>query len=307
MRAASRPGDTVVALVRDPAKAACLAALGAELVEDDLSDVDAAARDPRGRRRGASTPPAAYRVGITASERPAMWDANVGTTTRLLEAADGRQACRASSMSRRSTCSATRMAGSSTRSYRRDLAMGFLSSVRRDQVPGARVAERRIDAGRAHRHRACRARSVGPGDQTGLGEQLGQAYAGTLPYLAAAGRVRRARPMSTTSPPASSRRSTRGRSASAYMTSRGPDTARRGAPLAAKAGGSRCPGSASRTGSCGSWRPFGGSSASRTCARSSRPRSGVTYLARRRTRRRPSSASRAAAIAHGLRDTFANA
>jgi len=35
-----------------------------------------------------SIPAGSYRVGICRDERGAMWDANVGTTTRLLDAAE---------------------------------------------------------------------------------------------------------------------------------------------------------------------------------------------------------------------------
>jgi dihydroflavonol-4-reductase len=80
-------GDTVLALVRDPARAPFLAELGAELVESDLSDV----ADLTEQLRGADAvihAAGSYRVGVARSERGAMWDANVGTTTRVLDAAE---------------------------------------------------------------------------------------------------------------------------------------------------------------------------------------------------------------------------
>ncbi len=79
-------GEQVVALVRDPAKAPRLDGLGAELVTDDLSDT-ARLREHLEAADAVIHAAGSYRIGITADERPAMWDANVGTTTRLLEAA----------------------------------------------------------------------------------------------------------------------------------------------------------------------------------------------------------------------------
>src|SRR5690242_8300325 len=85
-RALLARGDEVAALVRDAARPGRLADSGATIVSDDLSDVR--------RLIGAFTTADAvihsagsYRIGIPASERDAMWDANVGTTTRVLDAA----------------------------------------------------------------------------------------------------------------------------------------------------------------------------------------------------------------------------
>jgi nucleoside-diphosphate-sugar epimerase len=81
-------GDGVVALVRDPQRASFLADLGAELVASDLSDVGAITESLRGADALIHAA-GSYRIGIPASERPAMWDANVGTTTRILDAVGG--------------------------------------------------------------------------------------------------------------------------------------------------------------------------------------------------------------------------
>jgi dihydroflavonol-4-reductase len=78
--------DEVVALVRSPEKAGELRELGCELLEGSLSD-DAAIR--RGVQ-GADTVlhvGAAYKVGIPRSQRPALHDANVRGTERVLDAA----------------------------------------------------------------------------------------------------------------------------------------------------------------------------------------------------------------------------
>jgi dihydroflavonol-4-reductase len=79
-------GDDVVALVRSPEKAAALRDLGCELVEGDLSSTDAIRRGMEGCD-AAFHVAAVYKVGIPKSERPAMHDANVGGTERVLDAA----------------------------------------------------------------------------------------------------------------------------------------------------------------------------------------------------------------------------
>ncbi len=64
-------GDAVVALVRDPTKAGHLATLGAELVQDDLSDVGRLDRAPSPAPTAPSTPPAATgSASRTPSDRP---------------------------------------------------------------------------------------------------------------------------------------------------------------------------------------------------------------------------------------------
>jgi dihydroflavonol-4-reductase len=78
-------GDQVVTLVRSPAKAGSLRALGCEIVEGDLSDEGAIRRGVQGAdsilHMGAI-----YKVGIPASEHEAMYDANVRGTERVLDA-----------------------------------------------------------------------------------------------------------------------------------------------------------------------------------------------------------------------------
>jgi dihydroflavonol-4-reductase len=79
-------GDDVVALVRSPSKAGELTALGCELVAGDLGDRDALREGLEGCD-AAFHAAAVYRVGIPESERPAMFEANVGGTERVLDAA----------------------------------------------------------------------------------------------------------------------------------------------------------------------------------------------------------------------------
>lgn len=79
-------GDEVVALVRTPSKATALQELRVEIVEGDLSDTRAIDRGVEGVDAVFHIG-AVYKVGIPASERPAMYDANVRGTERVLDAA----------------------------------------------------------------------------------------------------------------------------------------------------------------------------------------------------------------------------
>ncbi len=79
-------GDDVVALVRNPAKGAPLEELGCTMVAGDLNDE----RAIRAGMEGCDAvihAAAVYEVGIPASERQSMREANVGGTERVLGAA----------------------------------------------------------------------------------------------------------------------------------------------------------------------------------------------------------------------------
>ncbi|MGN6257746.1 MAG: NAD-dependent epimerase/dehydratase family protein [Solirubrobacterales bacterium] len=79
-------GDEVACLVRNPGKAAKLNELGCELVSGDLGD-EAAIRKGMAGCDAVIHAAAVYEVGIPASERAAMREANVGGTERVLGAA----------------------------------------------------------------------------------------------------------------------------------------------------------------------------------------------------------------------------
>src|SRR5215471_9310433 len=79
-------GDEVVALVRDPERAAHLVGPGVTLVRSSLDDPAVLAdglRDADAVIHSAGS----YRIGIKSTERPAMLEANVGGTERVLDAA----------------------------------------------------------------------------------------------------------------------------------------------------------------------------------------------------------------------------
>jgi len=79
-------GDEVVSLVRSPEKASGLTAQGCQIVSGDLSDGEAIRSGMEGCD-GVVHAAAMYEVGIPAKQHPAMWEANVAGTERVLEAA----------------------------------------------------------------------------------------------------------------------------------------------------------------------------------------------------------------------------
>ncbi|HEY8083951.1 MAG TPA: NAD-dependent epimerase/dehydratase family protein [Solirubrobacterales bacterium] len=79
-------GDDVVCLVRSPEKAAKLVSLGCELVSGDLSDGETMRQGMEGCDAVIHAA-AMYEVGIPAKQRPAMWEANVAGTERVMDAA----------------------------------------------------------------------------------------------------------------------------------------------------------------------------------------------------------------------------
>jgi nucleoside-diphosphate-sugar epimerase len=79
-------GDDVVALVRNPAKGAALEELGCTLIPGDLND-EPAIRSGMEGCDAVIHAAAVYEVGIPASERRSMREANVGGTERVLGAA----------------------------------------------------------------------------------------------------------------------------------------------------------------------------------------------------------------------------
>jgi dihydroflavonol-4-reductase len=174
-------GDTVVALVRDPRRATFLAELGAEPVQTDLSDVAELTELLRGAD-GVIHAAGSYRIGIPKSERGAMWDANVGTTTRMLDAAE------AAGTPRFVYISTGNVYGNThgkvvDETYRRDLAEGFLSWYDETKYGAHEVAEQRIRDG-APVTIVLPSQVYGPGDHSGFGEQVELAHAGRLRYRA---------------------------------------------------------------------------------------------------------------------------
>lgn len=174
-------GDSVVAIVRNLGRVPFLAELGTELVAGDLSDVTELTETLRGADAVIHAA-GSYRIGIARSERGAMWDANVGTTTRVLDAAE------AAGTARIVYVSTVNVFGDThgrvvDETYRRDLGEGFLSWYDETKYGAHEVAEQRI-AGGAPIVIVEPSQVYGPGDRSGFGEQLRLAYTGRLRYRA---------------------------------------------------------------------------------------------------------------------------
>jgi dihydroflavonol-4-reductase/farnesol dehydrogenase len=176
-------GNDVVGLVRSAASpgARALADIGCEVVVDDLFDTGRLATLMAGAD-GVIHAAGSYRIGISGAERPAMWDANVGTTTRMLDAAGK------ASVPRIVYVSTVNVFGNTKgkvvdETYRRNPADGFLSWYDETKFRAHEIAEEHI------RHGALivivmPSQVYGPGDHSGFGEQMSLAHAGRLRYRA---------------------------------------------------------------------------------------------------------------------------
>ena len=174
-------GDEVVAIVRDPARADALRALGVRLVAGDLSSVDAIRSVVAGAGaviHGAGS----YRVGIPASERPVMYDSNVAATERVLDAAI------AEGVGRIVYISTVNVFGDTKgivrdETFRRDPADGFVSYYDETKYLAHVAAEERIAAG-APITIALPGTTYGAGDHSAVGAQFKAAFDGSARYLA---------------------------------------------------------------------------------------------------------------------------
>jgi dihydroflavonol-4-reductase len=295
-------GDDVVALVRDPERAGRLSAIGATVVSDDLADLRRLV-GAMGMADAVVHAAGSYRIGISPDERDAMWDANVGTTTRVLDAAA------AAAVPRIVYVSTVNIFGNTRRAvvdedFRRDLGAGFVSWYDETKFRAHEVAEARIARG-APIVVVLPSQVYGPGDHTAFGQQLTGAHDGKLPYRVlddvgvglvhvddlAAGIV------------AALDRGTLGRS---YVLSGPRTTLGDAVKMAARLGGQRPPRFRVPTGLLRLMAPLGGLIGQPNLREVISASSGVTYWA---------SSARADAelgwhprdIESGLRDTFASA
>jgi nucleoside-diphosphate-sugar epimerase len=174
-------GDRVVAVVRDPDRATALTDLGVETRAGDLSRTAAIVDAMRGTDAALHIA-GMYRVGIPASMRPAMLDANVGATHRIIDATA------TAGVERLVYVSTVNVLGNTAgrildERHRRDLADGFLSYYDETKYLAHRAVRERIDAG-FPAVIAMPGVTYGPRDHSGIGEQLRGAHDGTLGYVA---------------------------------------------------------------------------------------------------------------------------
>ena len=170
--------------MRDPATHLDIPGSSVSLVRSDLSDVATLADQMRGCDAVIHAA-GQYRVGIRTSERPAMWDANVGATERVLDAAVEADVTRIVHLSTVNTFGDTR-GKVVDETWQRNPGRGFLSYYDETKWHAHRVAEDRIARG-APVVIAMPGVTIGPGDHSGVGQQLREAHDGTLRYVAAGG------------------------------------------------------------------------------------------------------------------------
>lgn len=176
-------GDRVMAVVRDPDRATALADLGVEMRAGDLSRTAAIVDSMRGTDAAIHVA-GMYRLGIPTAMRPAMLDANVGVTHRILEAVA------TAGLERLVYVSTVNVAGNTKgriidERFRRDLSEGFLSYYDETKYLAHRAVRERVDSG-APIVIAMPGVTYGPGDHTGIGQQLRGAHDGSLGYVALA-------------------------------------------------------------------------------------------------------------------------
>jgi nucleoside-diphosphate-sugar epimerase len=170
-------GDAVRAIVRDPTRAPTLADLGVEIRTGELvhgAVIEEAMRGTQAVVHVAGD----YRVGIPASDRPAMLDSNLGATSRVLDAATAVGLERMVMVSTVSVFGNTRGRIVDER-YRRDLSDGFLGYYDETKFLAHRAVEERI-GNSAPAVIVMPGVVYGPGDHSDAGRQLRRAYDGTL-------------------------------------------------------------------------------------------------------------------------------
>ena len=152
-----------------------------ELVQsslDDAAQLEAAFQGADAAIHGAGD----YRIGIRDSDKPAMWDANVGTTERVLDAAIRAGVPRILYLSTLGVMGNTR-GRLVDETYRRDSTDGFLSWYDETKYRAHEAAEARIAAG-APIVIVMPSQVYGPNDHSITSRQLELAHAGKLRYVA---------------------------------------------------------------------------------------------------------------------------
>jgi dihydroflavonol-4-reductase len=170
-------GDEVVALVRTPSKSTDLLDQGVELIEGDLSSEDAIKRGSEGAD-GVFHIGAVYKVGVTKKEHPAMWDANVEGTRRVLDAAEAAGVQRIVYVSTGNVFGDTK-GQVADETYERNLDDGFLSYYDETKYRSHELVKERIAKG-APIVIAMPGVVYGPGDHSEIGNLISQLESGKL-------------------------------------------------------------------------------------------------------------------------------
>ena len=170
-------GDDVVAVVRDPGRATELEEIGCEVRAGDLTSPEALAGGMR-NCDGVIHLAGSYKVGVPAKERPQMYDANVGTTHRVLGAAIATAVPRIVHVSTVNAFGNTR-GKIVDETFRRDVTKGFVSYYDETKYLSHVAARELADSG-APILIAMPGTTYGPGDHSMAGAQLQQAFEGRL-------------------------------------------------------------------------------------------------------------------------------
>ncbi len=174
-------GDDVVAVVRDPARAEHLRGIGCELRSGDLTFPEALTGGMRGCD-GVIHLAGSYRVGLASREHPAMYDANVGATSRVLGAAIETAVPRIVHVSTVNVFGDTK-GRIVDESYRRDVTKGFLSYYDETKYL-AHVVARELIASGAPIMIAMPGVTYGQRDHSAIGGQIKAAFEGRARYVA---------------------------------------------------------------------------------------------------------------------------
>ncbi len=173
-------GDDVVCLVRNPKKGEKVAAIGCELVSGDLTDGEAIRAGLEGCD-AAIHAAAMYEVGIPASQRPAMYEANVTGTERVLEAALEAKTPRIVHVS---TCG---VFGNTHRKVVDETyehpGKEFTSYYEETKLESHRIAKRMIEENELPCIIVQPGGVYGPGDTSQVGDLIDQLLAGKLPLI----------------------------------------------------------------------------------------------------------------------------
>ncbi len=173
-------GDEVACLVRSPGKAAKLTELGCELVAGDLGD-ESAIRNGMHGCDAVVHAAAMYEVGIPAKQRPAMWEANVVGTERVMKAALAEKVPRIVYVSTVGIFGNTREQVVDE-SYRNP-ETGFTSYYEETKLEAHKAVQRLIDDEGLPAIIVQPGGVYGPGDTSQVADLLEQFFAGRLPLL----------------------------------------------------------------------------------------------------------------------------
>lgn len=173
-------GEEVVCLVRSPEKAAGLRGLGCELVSGDLGDEGAIRQGMQGCD-AAIHAAAMYEVGIPPRQRPAMWDANVAGTERVMRAALAEKLPRIVYVSTVGIFGNTRkqVVDETYKNPETD----FTSYYEETKLEAHKVVQRMIDSEGLPAIIVQPGGVYGPGDTSQVANLLEQFFAGKLPLM----------------------------------------------------------------------------------------------------------------------------